>query len=230
MSEATAPSQFVQEIEWGEDPSDLYRRLRFSLQAGVRTRLAILDEKVQKTFVHYGRFYFYCLGDECPACIEKQPSPRYLAWIFHYATNEDGDLIVPLQGQVKAWMFGRDKYSDLSAIKREWNDLRQTDILVECTEQKYQRMSITAARDSAWMREENRDYAPTLIQMLKDTRVDSIDLMARALTVSQIEQQMSGRPAEVEAPVVAGLQDTVVGPESVAASSETLSSLLDQLT
>jgi len=224
-----APKGPVYEIGWGEDPVDIYRKLRFAMRAGQRGRVAVLDSAVNKTFVHYAGFYFYHLEEDCPFCLVKQPAPRYLTWVLVYNVDADGKIIdTPLGGVIKAWMFGRDKYSVLAATAEEWGDLRTVDLLIECTDEKYQRMSITAARECLWQADET--FSKQVIKMLQEAKIDPTELMARSIPREQIIALAKGDQAPstttTEAPE---LEEAVEALSAVAPASENLKNLLDQL-
>ena len=231
MSESPAmpveKAPIVSEVAWGEDPVDLYRRLRFSLRSGQKARVAVLDSAAHKAFVHFGGFYFYCAGEGCPACLVKQPSPRYLTWILFYSADADGKVITnPLGGVVKAWMFGRDKYSVLSQTAEEWGDLRTVDLTIECTDEKYQRMSISVAKDCLWQKD--KEFAVSVVKMLTETKIDPTELMARTVTKEQMASILTrGETPTLEAPVVETGAPAIT--EGVQTSSPDLQNLLDQL-
>ena len=219
----------ISEIAWGEDPIDLYRRLRFSLRVGQRARVAVLDSAAQKAFVHFAGFYFYCTGKGCLACLTKPPSPRYLTWILFYTADADGKVVTnPLGGVIKAWMFGRDKYGVLSQTAEEWGDLRTVDLQIDCTDEKFQRFTISVARDCLW--QQNIEFAAKVITMLKEAKVDVTQLMARTITNEQMIATLAGRDAsgDVAAPSLeaANVPDITSG---VQTDSAELQNLLDQL-
>jgi len=217
-------SEFVTNMTWGEDPSDLYRNLRLTLRGGEKARIAVLDETVYKALVHFSRFYFYCIGADCPFCAIKPPSPRYLTWVFQYNLDAAGRPTNPVSGSIKAWMYGRDKYTTLSGLKSEYGDLRSVDLLLECNDEKFQKFSIVPARDCLWQKDE--ENAKRIIAQFKESRVDPVDLIARTQTREQIQAlmgQAGGSPA-FQAPTA------VVGPREVSdVSNEAQASLQDLL-
>lgn len=181
----------IQEVQWGADPGDLYRQLRFVLKAGQTARVAILDTSAVKALVHFNTFYYYCIGAQCPACVVKPPSPRYLTWTFVYTGDNDGKPSIPLAGAVKAWMFGRDKFGAISQLQSEWGDLRKIDVLCTCTDEKYQRFSIQPARECLWQKD--AVFAKTVIDLYKATKVDPVKLISRTVSAGQILGLLSGR-------------------------------------
>lgn len=222
----------VQTIAFGQDPTDQFKRLRFRLGVNESARVAILTDEVFKALVHFDRTYFYCLGEDCPACEEKGPSPRYLVWIYVYNTDDRGIPLQPLSGRIRAWMFGRDKYAALSAIAQQNPDLRAIDLMVLCTEEKFQRMTITPAQKCYWL--EDKDKAKEILAELKELSVDPMDLMARRLTRAQItnvgERPATTAPAS-QAPRYrspSDEEDVIPTVDSVASRNQ-LRSLLDDL-
>lgn len=223
------------EIAWGEDPDDLYRKVRFYLRAGERARLAVLEEKAHKAFVHYKSFYFYCLGEECPACLAKAPSPRYLTWVFVYSTTQDGQVMTPVSGAVKAWLFGRDKYGVLSQTAMTWRrDLRTLDMMVQCSDQQFQRMDITPLPDCVW--QQDASLAQQVLTLFQQTRIEPGDIIAKRLTADRIRALYSAQAQLQEVPVgarpVQGGTPTVTlpGMSGVVLPQTNLADLLAKLT
>lgn len=176
---------YVNQIDIGNDESDLIRKMRFMMKMDEKARVAVLDKSVYRTKVHYHNFYFYCIGDGCPYCMIKQPSSRYMTFIFNYSLTSKGQVRDPLEGEVKAWLFGRDKYGPLAGIQNEWNDIRKVDLILECTDEKFQRMTIVPGQGSAWQKASN---ATDVIAMKKEAaaKIDVQSFIARALSKQEI--------------------------------------------
>lgn len=189
---ATKPSDFITSMTWGDDPSDKFRELRLNLRVNQKARVAVLDSVISKAAVHYGKYYYYCIGEGCPACEIKEPAARYLTWVFLYNLDNSGQPVQPVSGVIKTWLYGRDKYSVLSGLKSEWSDLRIIDLILECTDEKYQRFSIVPARECVWQKDPVN--AHKIIEAYKAAKVDPIDLMARVLTLAQIQTVVRGAP------------------------------------
>lgn len=233
---ASQGHQYTQEIGWGDDPSDSFRELRFRLQKDAKARVVVLDEKVVKAMVHYSKYYYYCIGDGCPACVGKLPSPRYLAWIFVYQVNGQGEPIlnngVP-SGAIKAWMFGRDKYGTIAGLKKEYGDLRQLDLKVTCTEESFQRMDILPAAKCFWLNA-GADFAKSVIEELRAKKVDPVQLMARTATIEQIRGFLNQQAApDIAGPSTTPNNTDVVGvtnlDQSIRTSTQDLQGLLAKL-
>lgn len=171
------PPNLVSSMNYGEDPADFAKQLRFSMRAGDSAMVAVLQETLARADVHYIGTYVYCLGHDCPFCQIKEATPRYLAWILKYITDSRGQPIQPLAGEVKTWLFGRDKYAALTDIQRAIGDLRLTDIRLTCTEDKFQRFTITQTGKSLWLAD--KAFAQRMIDLYNEVKKDPIDLIAR---------------------------------------------------
>lgn len=178
--------EHVTEIGYGQEPGDLYRKYRFHLPGSQSARVLVLNKQLFRADVHFLRTYFYCLGENCPGCEESSPNPRYLQWVFVYNLDDDGKPIRPISGRIRAWMFGRDKYSILSQIAQQVGDLRKMDLQASCQEEKYQRMTIIPVGEPALYEDRNaaEKVAADLKRIMEE--VPARRLMARELTPNQI--------------------------------------------
>lgn len=188
------------DVDYGDDPQDAFRRLRFNLKAGAQARLAILQPNAYKAMVHYVRTYFYCIGEGCPACNVREATPRYLSWVYVYNLDNNSRPVIPISGTIRAWMFGRDKWASLSAIKQEYGDIRAVDVLAECTEEKFQRMTITQGRNCVLS--ENPEVRKRVEQELTELTQKATPnvMIARMLTADRITSLMA--PPASSAPSV----------------------------
>ena len=91
------------------------------------------------------------------------PEQRFALCLFHYTTDEAGNLIDPTkcQGRVKTWAISEARYEELSNLHRSWPLLdvgfeeKQHDMLMACTEEQYQRMNFTPCPEAHWKKKES---------------------------------------------------------------------------
>jgi hypothetical protein len=205
---------------------------------GQSVRIAILEESPSQMRVHYDKFYFYCLPKGCPACrAGSRAVDRYLIWVYLYETDDKGAVRMPFTGSIKGWQFGRDKFAALTALFAEWGDLRKLDLTLTCSDEKFQRMSISPARECVWLRDPEK--AKEVIDLFQAEKMDEILLMARTLTADEIILEMSNAPESAPSraqPAGPAQPDSYAGsgyatPREQAhpAGPAELSALLDQL-
>jgi len=214
---------------FGEDPGDIARQLRLSLRGGESGVLACLQENLFRTEVHYIGTYVYCLGDGCPFCAIKEPTPRYLTWVIKYITDSKGQPIQPLAGEIKTWLFGRDKYQALNSIMMSIGDIRSTDLRVSCTEEKYQRFTITHTGRSLWL--SDKEFASRMIAAFEAVKRDPIDIIARyvsreaapAYLEAQARRELN-RPSDAGMVESGGRYPSTQAPSNPASSSDVLAS------
>lgn len=104
--------------------------------------------------VHYKENYFIChTTDESnpkECCEVLGPArPRIGSIIIVYGTDKNGQLREPFTFELKAWLYGADKY-EMMKISNQTFPLNSNDLMVTCTEKTYQRMNIQPAKGSVW--------------------------------------------------------------------------------
>lgn len=86
------------------------------------------------------------------------PTQYFGLTLFHYQTDEDGQLLVEekLQGKVKTWKISESRYEELSSMHRQWPlldagpDEPQVDLVIKCSEEQYQRMTFSPTPKAHW--------------------------------------------------------------------------------
>lgn len=106
---------------------------------------------------------FRCLTEnpEKPAiCCEKlgAPTQKFAMVVFHYTADKAGEITdsTKCQGVLKIWLLTESRYQELSGIHKQWPlldggfDRPQHDLLITCTEEQYQRMTIKPTATAHW--------------------------------------------------------------------------------
>lgn len=118
--------------------------------------------------VNQGSRYFRCLDYQgyCPICVAasnkvgegkmriKKASDTFGANILVYDTNDDGTLKEPHNAEVYFWAFGSDKFVALRGIIKEWGSLTDVDLTVVCTDEQFQKVTITPGKKCYYKEEE----------------------------------------------------------------------------
>jgi len=122
---------------------------RYKAKAGVADRISILsiDILVVKTHFEDGIGYFYCFGGEC-CQINGLPNIRYVVPAVQYDTNKEGAIISP-KFDVKYLMLGGDAY-DAFITQMAHIDLLNTDFLITCADEQYQKNTYQNIGQATW--------------------------------------------------------------------------------
>jgi hypothetical protein len=142
---------------------------RYKGRAGVTDRLAI----VSSGLIRAESFYYERGSDkkkfrapkdqETLEFVKKQlgePNQAFGMVLFHYRTDENGDIVElsKCSGKFKTWVISDTRYGELSAIHRKWPlldaglEAPQHDLIVKCTEERFQRMQFSPDLAAHWKR------------------------------------------------------------------------------
>jgi len=115
--------------------------------------------------------------------------------------------------QVKMWVFGKDKYRDISSTHREW-PLNSHDLTLDCTETQYQRMTFTPCRQSLLRKFKESDKTTELYAEI-EKRAKSCwealpDEIGQELSPEQILAKKSGDGGSVTDAAVDAVADEEV--------------------
>lgn len=142
---------------------------KYKGRKGQTDRLALISPQL-----HLGKIYFHeSMGKRwlfhapdaksdpklAELCMEKLGAPmqRLGVVVFHYRA-EDGVVEdkEKCAGTVKVWILSESKYRELEKLNKEWPLMdhgqteAQSDIILSCTEEQYQRMTITPTKEAHW--------------------------------------------------------------------------------
>lgn len=140
---------------------------RYKGRKNVTDRLAFVGQNLVRGFSYYHnktRFLAPKPGPALDLCkkVLGEPDQSFALVVFHYLTNDEGDLIdeEKLQGKIKLWRWSESKYDEYSGLGKKWPimdrgfDQPQNDLIIKCTEEQYQRMTTTPAPDAQWKKKE----------------------------------------------------------------------------
>lgn len=77
----------------------------------------------------------------------EQAKKRFGAFIVQYGTAPDGKLLSPLSYTMRLWRFSESLFVQLRDVNAEF-PLDKHDLIVRCTDESFQKMTISAARES----------------------------------------------------------------------------------
>ena len=142
---------------------------RYKGVKGRTDRIAILSATLIRGYRHYHPGKKRSFRAPSTADVAKlvtaelgPPEQRFALCLFHYTTDEAGNLIdtSKCQGRVKTYGISESRYEELSNMHRSWPLLdggfteKQHDILILCTEEQYQRMNFTPCPEAHWKKKE----------------------------------------------------------------------------
>lgn len=136
---------------------------RVKFTAARKTMIAILSENAitVKTHFHEDLKSFLCFGGECcEVC--GLPNLKYMLPCFVYDTNDKGQAITQ-QLSLKVVALGQEQYSNLVSIHESLQETSETDengvplsgilttdLIVSCTDEKWQKLTFTAVGRNRW--------------------------------------------------------------------------------
>jgi len=144
---------------------------RYAGRKGQVDRIGILSTNLARTYRYFydggGRkMSFRAPKSEETLALCRQhlgePEQRFGMILFHYRTDLEGVLLdtEKCQGRPKLWAISEARYEELSNIHRQWPLLdagwgeTQHDLLIRCSEEKYQRMTFTPVPEAHWKKKE----------------------------------------------------------------------------
>jgi hypothetical protein len=154
MSE-DAKTRKPDEVEFGDKKVTTTITTRYQGRTGVTDRVAFISDKLLRAYLHWhDQKNFQCLSTEGKKGICCQhlgaPEQKFGAVLFHYTTDEDGELVGDgLRGKTKFWVFSEKRYEQLKPTARQHPlldngpDEAQVDLLLFCDEEQYQKITPT---------------------------------------------------------------------------------------
>jgi len=145
---------------------------------------------------------FVCLGpgEICCKKIKDSPITQFITLICKYMTKPNGDLIEPIQAEVKPWRMGESKYVDLKD-KDKRSPLIKYDIEFKCTDTKFQKGSMNvifnegvALKRDPKVEKEVMDRAAALWPIIGKK------FLGERLTEDEVREMLSGETINNEAP------------------------------
>lgn len=133
-----------------------------------------------------------CLGDfsvleqdgsdpkHCPICEEatrsdkfSAPQRRFSLHVLKYETVPGTTNVKePYQATNLIWSFTDKVFTKLFALKQEWGDLRQHDLILKCENKPFQTYDISVAAKAEWMQGDDRQKATKAIRAKENLAPD----------------------------------------------------------
>jgi len=145
---------------------------RYKGRKGVTDRVAIISSSLVRVWT-----YFYEKGAQKavfraptdPETLELtreiigEPDQRFGLILFHYLTDETGEMMddTRCRGKIKIWRMSETRYEELSNMHKQFPLLDsgftepQSDLMIQCSEEQYQRMTFSPTPKAHWKLKEN---------------------------------------------------------------------------
>ena len=144
---------------------------RYKGRKGITDRVSIISSNLMRvwTYFYEGRgqksmFRAPTDPETLALCREVigEPDQRFGLVLFHYLTDESGEMIddTRCRGKIKLWRISEARYEELSNLHRQWPLLdggfgeTQSDLMIQCTEEQFQRMTFTPTPGAHWKKKE----------------------------------------------------------------------------
>lgn len=162
-------SKTPEQVTFGDKAVETSTFDRYKGVKGRTDRIAILSAKLLRGNRYYHerkKTSFRAPENEEVLALCKaqlgEPEQRFALTLFHYNTDEDGNLLddAKCSGKVKIWQISESRYEELSGLAKEWPlldggaEASQHDLIIKCTEEQYQRMSFKPTKDAHWKKKE----------------------------------------------------------------------------
>lgn len=127
-------------------------KARFTVQS--KARISPITDQIIVIKTHFsevqGLGSFICFGGQC-CRHEGIPTVRYIVPIVRYDTNKKG---APISREIKnqVWVIGQNTYEALMDLKEINGTITGIDLLVTCTDEVYQKLTLMPAGKANWTR------------------------------------------------------------------------------
>lgn len=144
---------------------------RYKGRKGVTDRIAIISTNLVRVWTYFYEGHGQKQMFRAPTDKETldmcrdvigEPDQRFGLVLFHYLTDENGEMIDTdrLRGKIKLWRISEARYEELSNLNRQfplldngWGE-PQSDLVIQCTEEQFQRMTFTPTPSAHWKSKE----------------------------------------------------------------------------
>ena len=166
----------------------------FKLETKQVARISPLSKQAFMIYDHYSqkaRRHARCIKSKgmCPGCEALgEPKERFATRILMYATNATGELTKPLRLQLMVWVLSGDKFVELRSIRKQWGDLSKRDLMVTCSDGKFQKMSYVVTPKCIWR--SNEKIIAKVVKMLKADKTDLEAILGKMLPPEEVSKRL----------------------------------------
>lgn len=155
-------------VTFGDKTVELSTFERYKGRKGQKDCITIIAGSLLRAHQHWhNQKGFRCLStlENRAECCKQlgEPEQKFGIVLFQYTVDQEGNYVDPTkcQGKVRLWVISETRYEELTNLHRRWPLLdggfgtKQHDILVNCTEEGYQKMTFTPTPEAHWKTKQN---------------------------------------------------------------------------
>lgn len=162
---------------------------RIKFAKGQRALISVLSDQVVVAKVHYDQDLgsFLCFNGAC--CDHELAKVKYVFPIVKYETDAKGK---PVGKELKnmCWAVGQDTYDSLKDIEDLKGSLTQFDLLINCTDDQFQKISVQEAGPARWHRIKGAEQKVS--EFWAENGKYMLKSVARKITPEEYAKAMSG--------------------------------------
>jgi len=190
-----------EKVTLGDDKVEIITYERYKGRAKHTDRVAFLSTTLVRAKTHFyegedgKKVSFWCLSTpkKRAICCEHlgDSAQRFGLVLFLYVTDATGELANPakVQGRLLYWVISDAKYSELSTLHKQFPLLsdsdKQVDLLINCSEEKFQKMSFTPCTNAHWRKTDKT------VQLLRQKETAASEKMRSVLGKRLTELELS---------------------------------------
>lgn len=163
---------------------------RIKFTADKRDRIAILTNRVVAIKTHYFPAIgnILCFGGAC-CNVGDTPRVRYVFPVVVYETDKKGKILTT-NTNLAVLSVGQDQYEALMAIQDEMGEISNFDLLVNCTDAEYQKLTFTPSQGLAsWKR--SPEITKKIAEEWQKVKPHLLDPIAKQMTEKQLLERLS---------------------------------------
>jgi hypothetical protein len=158
------PNSQAESVSWddtsiGGGASGPSRKMeRFKAQANKNHRILIMDASPVRVFQHYKKDFGYVrclksLNQDCAFCNGgDKAAEKYGVNVLVYPDNvTTSSQVTAANVKIATWLFGAKTFAEIRNIKQEWGPLDTYDLKITCTNEQFQHLVITPAREALYV-------------------------------------------------------------------------------
>lgn len=193
-------------LQMGDLSNDGFRISRYPVEkikfpTGHKARICIISTKVAALKTHYNDECgaFLCFGGEC--CNDALPAVRYVFPVIQYTADARTGKIIAREMMLKLLAVGGERFEDLKTIQGIVGDITKIDLLVTCTDDKYQKVTFQQAGEAYWKR---LPMARELAERWVANKTRAYMAIAKSITAQQYREKMGSGGAALNAGITGG--------------------------
>lgn len=162
-------------------------KIRFTTSKNELVSIITNNVIIAKTHYHEDTGKFFCFDGECCEILDL-PRVRYVFPVVKYDTNKKGKP-VSTDVEIMALDVSQEYYDDLMTIEEmNGGDITNLDLLINCKDETYQRISFTTAGKARWRK--SNEVKSKVVKIWKEKNKYLLKAIARKITPKKFKEAM----------------------------------------